>query len=293
MVIAELGKVKVGDGNPVVIIGAINLGEESFYKGSIVSGTHGVVQRAREMVEEGAEVIDIGAMAAGPHSKPISRGEEMRKLIPSIKAASKGVDVPISADTQRADIAEAAIECGASVVNDISGLKADAHMADVISAAGCSAILMAAKNAPGDVYGIAEIRGALMSSLKICREHNIPLKKVVVDPAIGHWPARLASLGPRAKKQVRGRKYSFATYLDLRILARLRELDIGRPMCLGISRKSFIGDFLELPNPENRLSGSLAATVIGVLNGAHVIRTHDPLQTTQAIRIAEEIRDLR
>lgn len=291
MNMAKLGGVRVGDGRPVVIIGAINLGVESFYRGSIVSGPKDVVKRAREMVEGGAEVIDIGAMGAGPRAIPISQGEELRKLIPAIKAASKEVDAPISADTQRADVAEAAIESGASIVNDISGLKADARMADVIARAGCSAILMATKNAPGDVYEIGEIRGALKSSLKICREHGVPLKKVVVDPAMGHWPARLASLRPRAKELAKGRKYSFATYLDLRILARLKEIDVGRPICLGMSRKSFIGDVLRLPNPEDRLSGSLAVAAVAVLNGAHAIRTHDPLETLQAVRMAEGVRD--
>ena len=291
MVIAELGNVKVGDGRPVAIMGAINLGEDSFYGGSIVREPDDAVRRAREMVHEGAEIIDIGGMSTGPRSAPISRAEEMRKLIPVIKASSREIDVPISADTQRADVAEAAVEAGASIINDVSGLKADARMANVISAAGCSAIIMAAKKYPGDVYEIVEIKRALNSSLKICREHDIPLKKIAVDPAAGHWPARLAKLGPRARSQFKGRNYSFATYIDLRILARLREFKVSRPICLSMSRKSFIGDVLKLPNPEDRLSGSLATAAIAVLNGAHVIRTHDPLETLQAVRIAEGVRD--
>ena len=291
MVIAELGNLKVGDGRPVAIMGAINLGGDSFYNGSIAREPGGVAQRAREMVREGAEIIDIGGMSTGPRSALISRAEEMKKLIPAIRAASKEIDVPISADTQRADVAEAAVEAGASIINDVGGLKADARMADVVSAAGCSAILMAAKKYPGDVYEIAEIEEALNSSLKICREHGIPLKKITVDPAVGHWPARLAKLGPRARSRFKGRNYNFATYLDLRILTRLKELKVDRPICLSMSRKSFIGDVLKLPNPEDRLYGSLATAAIAVLNGAHVIRTHDPLETLQAVRMVEGVRN--
>jgi len=290
LVTAELGKVRVGDGRPVVIIGAINLGEGSFYKASIVREPKNIAKKARVMVEEGAEIIDIGAMATGPLSRPISERRELQKLIPAIRATSREIDAPISADTQRAAVAEAAVEAGATIINDVSGLKADARMAEVLAVTGCSAILMAAKRFPGDVYEIGEIREELSLSLKICQEHNIPLKRVVVDPAFGQWPARLARLGRRAKNRFRGLEYSFATYLDLRILARLKELKIDRPICLSISRKSSIGDVLGLSDPEERLYGSVAAAAIAVLNGAHALRTHDPIETLHAARVAEAIR---
>jgi dihydropteroate synthase len=216
----------------------------------------------------------------------------MRELISAIRALSGQLDVPISADTQRAEVAEAAIESGATVINDISGLKGDARMAEVIADAGCSALLMAAKSAPGDVYEIGEIKEALKGSLGICRDHKIPLNRVVIDPAIGYWPARLARLGSPAKKRLRGCFYSFAAFLDLRILARLGELkSLGCPICVGVSRKSFIGGVLGLPRPEDRLVGSLAATAIAVLNGASAVRTHDVRETLQAVRLAEAIRD--
>ncbi|MEM2890434.1 MAG: dihydropteroate synthase [Candidatus Hadarchaeum sp.] len=291
MVIARLDKVLVGDGQPTVIIGAINLSEDSFYPGSVVGDLQDIVKRAGEMVDEGAQIIDIGAMATGPTSQPISEQQEMRKLIPAIKAVAGEVDVPISADTQRAAVAEAAAAAGASIINDVSGLKADERMAEVISKTGCSAILMAAKKFPGDVYTIGEIKEALLSSLEICRRHNMSLKKVVVDPAFGQWPARIDRLGPRARKKVGGYGHSLATQLDLIILAKLRKIKIGRPICLGISRKSSIGEILNIPDPGERLYGSLAAAAIAVLNGAHALRTHDPLETLQAARIAEAIRD--
>lgn len=292
MVLAKLDKVLVGDGQPTVIIGAINLSEGSFYSGSVVRRPKDIIKRAREMVEEGARIIDIGAMATGPRSQPISVQQEMRRLIPAIRAVAGEVEVPISVDTQRAAVAEAAIAAGASIVNDVSGLKADEHMAEVISRTGCSAILMAARKFPGDVYTIGEIKEALLSSLEICRRHGIFLKNIVVDPGFGQWPARLKRLGPRAKKCLRDRGYSLATYLDLRILAKLRAIKTGRPICLSISRKSSIGEVLNLPDPRERLYGSLAAAAVAVLNGAHALRTHDPIETLQVARVAEAIRDV-
>lgn len=288
----KLGRVRVGGSAPVVIIGVINLSPDSFYRGSVVRGRSDILRRAREMVEQGADVIDVGAMGTGPKSKPVSAEREMRELIPAIKTLASQLDVPISADTQRAEVAEAAIEAGAAVINDISGLKGDARMAEVIAGASCSALLMAAKSAPGDVYEIAEIKRALKGSLDICRTHGIPLNQVVIDPAVGFWPARLARLGSLAKKKLRGSPYTFATFLDLKILAELKELKcLGPPICVGVSRKSFIGGVLGLPRPEDRLTGSLAATAIAVLNGASAVRTHDVRETLQAVRLAEAVRD--
>lgn len=289
MISANLGGVEIGEGLPVVIIGAINLGKDTFYKGSFVRGAKEAVKRAREMIEGGASIIDFGAMSTGPRSKSISTKGELGKLIPIIRAISRELDVAISADTQRAEVARASIEAGADIINDISGLKADPDMADVIASAGCSAILMAAKKLPGDVYEVEDVKRALNVSLKICKEHGISMKKVAVDPAIGHWPARLVTLAT-SRRRFKEQRYSLATFADLKILANLKELRITRPICVGISRKSFIGGVLDLPSPEDRLVGSLAATTIAVLNGAHALRTHDPLETLQAARIAEAIK---
>ncbi len=288
---ARLGHVKVGGNAPVVIVGAINLSPDSFYGESIVRGRAALLRRAREMVEQGANTIDVGAMGTGPKSRPISTKREMRELVPAIKSLASQLDVPISADTQRAEVAEAAIEAGATIINDISGLKTDQKMVEVIADAGCSALLMATRHAPGDVYEIGEIKQALGESLSICRKHGIHLNRVVLDPAIGYWPARLARLGSPAKKHLGKNGYNMATLLDLRILTGLKQLkSLGRPLCVGISRKSFVGDVLNLPRAEDRLVGSLAATAIAVLNGADVVRTHDPAETLQAVCMTEAIK---
>lgn len=289
---ALLGKMEVGDSRPVAIIYSLNLSPDSFYKGSIVRSEREAVARASKAIEEGARIIDVGAMGTGPRSKPISAERETHELIPIIRALAREFDAPISADTQRAEVAEAAISAGATVINDISGLKSDPKMAEIIASAGCSAVLMATKRAPGDVYKIDEIRQALRESLHICRERGIQLKKVILDPAIGYWPARLERLGEHAKEPRGKRAYPAATLFDLKIIAELGRLKgLKRPICVGISRKTFIGKVLNLPDPADRLIGSLAATAIAVLNGASVVRTHDVKETLQAVQLAEAIRD--
>jgi dihydropteroate synthase len=290
----KLGNVEVGDGLPVVIIGAINLSPDSFYRGSIAKSPTDAIKKARKMVEEGANIIDVGAMGTGPGSKPIPLKREFDTLIPTIKALARELDVPISADTQRAEIAEAAVKAGASIINDISGLKTDPQMAKIIASFGCSALLMAAERVPGDTYEIKEIKRVLDESLRICQIHGIKLKRVTLDPAVGYWPGRLKRLGHKALKQLADKPYTNIAFFDLRILAKLSEFrELERPICVGISRKSFIGSVLGLHDPSQRLVGSLAASAVAVFNGAHVLRTHDPAETLQAARMAEAIRDAK
>lgn len=266
----ELAGIQVGKGNPVVIVGVLNISPDSFYSGSVVKGPAEAVRRAQRMLDEGAGIIDIGAMSTAPGVKPISAALEGRRLLSIAKALRKELDAPISIDTQRAVIAEAALKVGAHIINDVSGLKADPKMARVLADFGCSAVLMAARQKPGDVRTIDEIRHALEDSLRICKHHGIDLKKIALDLGIG---------------------FGKGVEWDLHILANMRELLVlERPICIAVSRKSFIGKVLDLPDPADRLWGSLAATVIAVLNGADVIRTHDPRETLQAIRIAEAVR---
>jgi dihydropteroate synthase len=267
---ADLAGIRVGESNPVVLVGVLNISPDSFYAGSVVKSPVEAVKRAKRMLDEGADIIDIGAMSTAPGLKMISPDLELRRLLPIVEILVEEFDSPISVDTQRVEVAEAALKVGVQIINDVSGLKADSRMAKVLADFGCSAILMAARQKPGYVGTIEEIKRELRESLRICEHNDIDFKKIVIDPGIG--------FGKEAR-------------LDIRILANLRKLiALGRPICVAVSRKSFIGKLLDLPDPADRLSGSLAATSIAVLNGADVIRTHDPKETLPAIRMAEAIR---
>jgi len=286
---ARLGSVEIGDGRPVAVIGVINLSPESFHRASVARSPEEALKIGRRMVGEGACILDVGARATGPGSKPIAAEEEIRRLIPAVRLLARELDVPISVDTQLSGIAEAAVEAGAEILNDISGLKTDRGMADVAARYGCSLILMAARRAPGDVCTIGEILTAWRESLRICREAGLRLSKIALDPAIGAWPARLERLGRTAFRRRGG--ITNVDRVDLTILARLGELRrAGRPICVGISRKSFIGRLLGLEKPEDRLAGSLGATVVAVMNGASAVRTHDPKETLHAVRVAEAVK---
>ena len=267
---AELGGIEVGDGCRVAIVGVLNLSPESFYAGSVIRGSGRALRQAERMLSDGADIIDVGGMSTAPNVKPISSSLEKKRLLPVIKALVKEINAPISVDTQRAAVAEAALGAGAKIVNDVSGLKADKEMAEVVARAGCSAILMAAKEKPGDANRIGNVRTVLQESLRICERHGIDARKIVIDPGIG---------------------FGKGAEWDLHILANLRLLAaIKRPICIAVSRKAFIGKILGLPNPKDRLLGSLAATAIAVQNGAAVVRTHDPKETAQVVRAAEAIR---
>jgi dihydropteroate synthase len=285
---ARLGSVEIGDGRPVAIIGVINLSPESFHRASVAGSAEEALAMGRKMVGDGACILDIGARATGPGSKPIPRDEEMRRLIAAVRLLAKNLDVPISVDTQFSEIAEAAVNTGAEIVNDVSGLTTDEKIAEVAAKYGCSLILMAARRAPGDVCTIGEILAAWRKSLGVCREAGVRLSRIAVDPAIGAWPARLERLGGGAFERRGG--VANIDRIDLTILARLGELrKIGRPICVGISRKSFIGRLLGLYDPRERLAGSLGATVVAVMNGASAVRTHDPKETSHAVRIVEAV----
>lgn len=266
----KIAHIPVGDNYSVVVVGVLNVSPESFYKGSVANSKKEIEEKAIKMVEDGAKIIDVGAMSTAPGVPPISLTEEKRRMRFAIRVLRDLVNVPISVDTFRAEVANIALREGATIVNDVSGLKADGRMAKIISEYGASVIIMAADTRPGDVGTISEIKKALRQSLRIAKDAGISEEKIVIDPGIGF-----------------GKKVSEDLHI-LRNLNRLRVL--CRPILVGVSRKSFIGKILDLKDPDKRLIGSLAATAIAVYNGAHLVRTHDVKETLQAVKIAEAIR---
>jgi dihydropteroate synthase len=283
---AFLGGVRVGDEVDVAVMGVLNVSQESFYSGSVASSAGQLARRAEAMVRAGAALLDVGAMSTAPYLPTrISEDEEADRLGAAVATLVSAVGVPISADTTRSRPARAAIESGARIVNDVSGLTADVEMAALVSRAGASLILMASEHpaetptgvqgTPASLEPIDVVSALLRESLAVARRAGIAPDCIAVDPGIGFF-----------------RRSAVAWHdWDVAVLAgldRLREL--GYPVCVAVSRKSFIGALTGETDPAKRLPGSIAAAAAAVLGGAHVIRTHDVAETIQATRVAEAIR---
>ena len=270
---ADLSGVRVGLGEDIKVIGAINLSPESFYKGSIVRDPEEALQKAESMVEEGASIIDVGGMSTAPYlDTEVSAEEEVRRVVPVIKLLSNKLEVPISVDTQRSSVAKEAIDAGASIVNDVSGLS-DPKMPELIADTGSSLILGAPRE-PFDPYSdpISQLRRFLSHALEKARNFGIPERRIVIDPLIGFFRSEIWYLWDCAVIRWLGGLFS-----------------LGRPICIGISRKSFIGRILGVERPEDRLIGSMAAVTLAVERGASLVRTHDVKETLQAVKIVEAI----
>ena len=262
----------VGDRHPTRIMAVINLSPESFYKGSVREGAT-ALETAEQMVAEGAEILDIGAASTAPGVDPIGPEEEIARLEAALPAIAERFDVPVSVDTVHSTVAEAAVEMGARIVNDISGFKVDPRMPEVARKAGTPVVIMATHRVPGDPLTVDEAVAALEESVRLgsdLMKEGIPL---VADPAIGRWV--------KAKRWPEN--VAIIKHLD-----RFRAL--GLPILVGISRKSFLHEILEHPDPADRLHGTVAATAIAVYNGAHIVRAHDVAAARDAVVVAERIR---
>ena len=266
-----MGRISVGDNQPVRLMGVINLSLESFYKGS-VAGPNEVLSIAEDMQAEGADMIDLGAVSTAPGSPPVSEATERERLFPALKEILDNLDITVSIDTQRAGIAEDALTCGASCINDVSGLS-DPKMAACVAKCDGSLIIMASAQDPGDLLYMNQIIPMLGERVRAAVQAGVSPAKISVDPGIGRWIPEKTAIH------------------DLAILdgfKRLRLLE--RPVVAALSRKSFIGERLGLPDPQQRLPGTLAATAIAVYLGAHIVRTHDISASRETVAMAEAIR---
>jgi len=271
---ATLSCVAVGDG-PVVIMGVLNVSPESFYGGSVHRGRDDLVRAAVGMAAAGAALIDVGARSTAPYrGGEITEDEERRRLVGAVEALCAEVSVPISADTTRPAVARAALEAGARVLNDVSGL-ADPEIARLAVAHGASLVLMASPR-PDDAAAppLTTVRARLAAALSAARAEGVGEDHIVLDPGVGFF---------------RHGAVDWVTW-DLEVLGGLETLrELGRPLCVGVSRKSFLGAITGR-EARDRLAASLAATTVAVLHGAAVIRTHDVAATRDAVRVAERFR---
>ena len=270
----QIAGVWVGDSHPVRLMGVLNIGPDSFYKGSVVGSEELAVNRAEQMVADGAEFLDIGAMSTAPNVKSISTDEERERLIPTLKAVFDSVDVPISVDTFRSKIADEALKLGARIINDVSGFVQDEQMVKVLADYDAPSVIMATKKTIGDALTMNEILKSLELSLKKAEKNKYDTHKIIIDPAIGRWV-------PEKKYH-----YNLDIINNINVLTKLK-----RPILVGISRKSFIHEILDRPRPEDRLPGTLSTTAIAVYNGAHIVRTHDVGATFDVVKLAKMLRD--
>jgi dihydropteroate synthase len=254
----------------------LNVSPESFYQGSVRTSLEHLAEAAQTMASAGANIIDIGAMSTAPYLKThISAEEETDRLARAIEAVASYITVPVSADTQRAQAAAAALAAGARIINDVSGLKHDPAMASLIAQSAASTVVMASEITPGTGAPMTRIKAALQESLHIATQAGIPPDHIVLDPGIGFF-------------RQPGIPWDEWDCTVLRELGSLRSL--GFPLLVGASRKSFIGKILGQPDAADRLIGSLACAAIAVYNGAHIIRAHDVKETIETVRIAERLR---
>ena len=278
----KLGSVTVGDSNPVRIMGILNLSPESFYKKSIKTTKNEISKTVHLMEEQGADIIDVGGMSTAPYlSTLISEKEESLRLTNAIKIIQQITNLPISVDTCRANVARDVLELGIEIINDVSGLKYDKNMIDVIKHFQPSLILCAHKKK--SLSGNAgETKKILQQSISLAKMANIPLNQITLDPAIGFF--RTSGKGSFFSKI----KTNWITR-DLEILQNLKNLKQNFPILISVSRKSFLGEILNKENPDDRLSGSLACEALSVINGANVIRTHNVKETKHVVTIAKRL----
>jgi dihydropteroate synthase len=263
-------------GKRTLLMGVLNVTPDSFSDGGLFFDKEKAIARGLKMIEEGADFIDIGGESTRPGSKPLGLDEELRRVIPVIESLAKEVDVPISIDTYKSTVATKAIEAGAQIINDISGLQLDPSLSQVAAKEDVPLVLMHIRGTPETMQKnihyesiFSEIIQYLKGSIHRAESSGVDPEQIIVDPGIG--------FGKTAGD-------------NLLILKNLQEFKIlGKPLLLGTSRKSFIGKILNA-DVNDRLEGTLSSIVVGVLNGAHIIRCHDVLQAKRAITIADAVR---
>lgn len=259
-----------------VVMGILNVTPDSFYDGGRYAQPEAAVRRALQMVEEGADILDIGGESTRPGSQPVSEEEELCRVLPVIEAIRERTDVPLSIDTTKSRVAERALQAGACMVNDISGLGFDPRMAEVVAQHGALCCIMHIQGTPQTMQRnphyedvVRDISRYFEQRLALAERAGIPREHIWLDPGIG---------------------FGKTVEHNLDILRRLRGLTVlGLPLLVGTSRKSFIGKVLgDLP-PEERLEGTAATVAIAIINGANAVRVHDVKEMVRVARMIDAV----
>ena len=275
MNISELNNWLLSENKQSLIMGILNVTPDSFSDGGRFLNKNSAIEHALKMIEEGADIIDIGGESTKPFSSPVSLDEELSRVLPVIEDLRKETDVCISIDTTKSEVANQALEMGASIINDVSAMEFDKKMIDIALKFDCPIVLMHMKGIPKNMQEnphysslISEIITYLNARIDFVLSKGIDRKKIIIDPGIGFG------------KSV---KNNFEIINNLNQFA-----DLGYPVMLGASRKSFIGITLDVPE-DKRVEGSLAANIIGFQKGVSVFRVHDVGQTRKALTITKKI----
>ena len=281
----KIGNVLVTRNSSVRVMGIINVSPESFYKGSIKTTTRSIAQSAATMQQDGAHLIDIGAMSTAPYlENNISIEEEIERMKRAVKIVRNNCNLSISADTPRSAVAREAVNLEVDCLNDITGLKYDGNMADIVAESKLPVIIGAyghSKRTQSKLIVTGKISSTsrlLKESLGIAKKMGIKSGKIIIDPSIGFFRAN--GKNPFFTI-IRDRPWYIR---DIEIISGLRKLetDFSNPICISVSRKSFIGKLLDLKT-EERLIPSLVFEIISALNGAKIIRTHNVKETVHAL----------
>jgi dihydropteroate synthase len=266
-------------GERTYVMGIINMSPESF-SGDGMSNVDSALEQARRFVSEGADILDVGGESTRPGLASITADEEMNRVIPVIERLHREVEVPISVDTSKLDVAEQAIKAGAEMLNDQWGLKTEPRLAELAVKEGVPIVLMSNQRDKGDYDAAAgrdtshyedvmsEVKSTLRQGIELALDKGVPPENIIIDPGIG---------------------FGKAWQQDLEIIRRLCELrELGRPILIGTSRKSLIKQVLNLPAKE-RVEGTAATVAIGIANGADIVRVHDVREMVRVCRMSDAI----
>jgi dihydropteroate synthase len=260
----------------VLVMAVLNVTPDSFSDGGSFAVADAAVEHGLRLAAEGADLIDVGGESTRPGAQPVPADEELRRALPVIRELVRRAKVPISIDTTKAEVARAAMEAGAEVVNDVSGLRRDPEMGTAVARGGAALCLMHSRGEPRDMQQhaayadlLGEMQDELLEGLRRAREAGVPEERIALDPGLG---------------------FAKTAEHNLLLMRRLRELtQLGRPLLAGASRKSFLGRLSGKIAPE-RLTGSVAAAAVLALNGASILRVHDVAATREALAVVDAVR---
>ena len=272
-------------GERTLIMGILNVTPDSFSDGGQFLALDTALAHAEKMIAEGADIIDVGGESTRPGGEPVSVDEEIERVVPVIEALASRSNVPISVDTTKSEVARAALDAGAAIVNDISALRFDFYVADAVARAGAGLVLMHSRGTPATMHRLPpvadimhEVTHSLRASINMAERRRVKRESIVIDPGIGFG---------KSQEQ------------NLELIAKLDQLIAAfpdYPLLIGTSRKSFIGRILADVSgtpaaPDDRLYGTLATISASILHGAHIVRVHDVKETMETVRVAESIRE--